>query len=169
MPKQLVKCESCKRPFWSSTRKSFILIAKKEFEEDGKVKIARIVKGAFLKRPMAEKQQGILEKEYKKTGEYEEVVIDVQHTIKNLECQRCRNRRLQIQNKLHRQQLKGKKPAKERGVREIPKEDVARLLRRQVQYKIIRDYQETKAKEKRKKKNVKTPRKSLDGKSAVDK
>lgn len=157
--KREVKCEYCKKPFWSSVRKSYIIIAKKKVGKNE----TRVVKGASLDKGKADKQASALRKEYKKTKEYDTADVEKQLTIKKTMCQRCRNMVNQLKNRQVSMQSKRKKQST---IREIPKEDVIKMINAQINRKIVEDYR-AKAKREAREKQLAEIKKAREAKKKI--
>jgi len=150
MVKKQIKCGRCKKLFWTPVKKTYILIAKKK---KGKQEM-RVVKGAFLKRGKADSECGKLEK-HLCPKEYDKVDVEVQLTIAEYFCQRCRNMQSAMENQVKRRESLQKKREKSVVVKEIPDENVAKFMRYQIQQKVIQDYRKTKQEEARTKQREK--------------
>jgi hypothetical protein len=143
--KKQTKCEYCKKVFWSSVRKSHIIIAILK-TKDG---ISRIVKGASNDKVKAWKMRDELKAKNRKTKEYTDIVVEKQLTIKMTMCQRCRNLVKQLMDRQKSQQ-RIKQTTKK--IKQISKEDSARLLRATINRKVATDFRAKVQAEARKKK-----------------
>lgn len=136
MVRKQIKCGRCNRIFWSPVKKAYILVAKKKKKNKQEV---RIVKGAFMKRKKAEEQKVILTKELC-PKEFDKIDIEPQLTVQKFLCQRCQNTMSMLQTRPKHQEAEAKRFAKNRPIREIPKEEVNRIIDYQIQQKIVQDY-----------------------------